>query len=180
VSRQSADHAPGPPTGGALRRFLALALATAGGAGYAPIAPGTFGSMVGVVVFWFVVPIGPIAVAVAAAVASALGVWAAGEAERLYAKKDDGRIVIDEVAGQLVTLLPLAALAGPDQARGPLPLLAGFLIFRGFDIAKPGPVLWAERNFPGGQGVMYDDLVAGALSAGVMTVLILLLGVGDA
>lgn len=178
VSRQPADHAPGPPTGGAPRRVLALALATAGGVGYAPIAPGTFGSMVGVAVFWVVAPFGPYAVAFAAALATGLGVWAAGEAERIYAKKDDGRIVIDEVAGQLITLLPLAALAGPEQLRAPLPLLVAFLVFRGFDIAKPGPVRWAERHFPGGQGVMYDDLVAGVLSACVMVLVFLLLGPG--
>jgi phosphatidylglycerophosphatase A len=178
VSRQPADHAPGPPVGGAPRRILALALATAGGVGYAPIAPGTFGSMVGVAVYWVVVPFGPLAVAFAAALASGLGVWAAGEVERIYAKKDDGRIVIDEVAGQLITLLPLAALAGPDRMRAPLPLLIGFLVFRGFDIAKPGPVRWAERRFPGGQGVMYDDILAGVLSAGVMALLFLLLGTG--
>ncbi len=172
MSRQPADHAPGPPAGGAPRRFLALALATAGGAGYAPIAPGTFGSMVGVAVFWFVAPSGTLAVAAAAVVASAVGVWAADETERIYGKKDDGRIVIDEVAGQLITLLPLAAFASADRVRAPLPLLVGFLVFRGFDIAKPGPVRWAERTFPGGQGVMYDDLVAGALSAVVMAALI--------
>jgi phosphatidylglycerophosphatase A len=173
MSRHQADDAPGPPVGGPTRRIFALALATAGGAGYAPIAPGTFGSLVGVLVFVAVAPAGPVVVTLAAALASAVGVWAAGEAERVFAKKDDGRIVIDEVAGQLITLLPLAMVMEPERVRAPLPLIVGFLVFRGFDIAKPGPVRWAERSFPGGQGVMYDDLVAGALSACVMAALLL-------
>lgn len=176
VSRHPADSAPGPPAGGTLRRVCALALATAGGVGYAPVAPGTCGSAVGVALFVLVAPGGPLLAALAAGLAAALGVWAAGEAERLFAKKDDGRIVIDEVAGQLVALLPLALLLPPERVRSPLPLVIGFLVFRGFDIAKPGPVRWAERSFPGGRGVMFDDLVAGALSACAMVAILLLLG----
>jgi len=159
-----------------LRRLCALALATAGGAGYAPVAPGTFGSLVGVAGFALLAPAGPLAVALAAALTAVLGVWAADEAERLFAKKDDGRIVIDEVAGQLIALLPIVLLVPADRVRAPLPLLAGFLLFRGFDIAKPGPVRWAERSFPGGRGVMFDDLLAGVFAAITLVVLLLLLG----
>ena len=83
---------------------------------------------------------------------------------------------LDEVAGQLIALLPVVFLLGPEGARSPLALLVGFLVFRGFDIAKPGPVRWAERSYEGGRGVMYDDLVAGVLAAGVMVVVLLLLG----
>ena len=95
---------------------------------------------------------------------TAAGVWAAGEAERIFAREDDGRIAIDEVAGQLVALWPLSLLAPPERALAPLPLALGFLAFRAFDIAKPGPVRWAERHFTGGRGVVFDDLLAGAFA----------------
>ena len=79
--------------------------------------------------------------------------------------KDDGRIVIDEVVGQLLTLAPLL-VAGAEHS---LPwLVTGFVAFRVFDIWKPGPVRWAERRFRGGVGVMMDDVVAGVLGAGVL------------
>jgi phosphatidylglycerophosphatase A len=159
-----------------LRRLCALVLATAGGAGYAPVAPGTFGSLVGVALFACLAPAGPLPVVVAIALTAGLGIWAADEAERAFGKKDDGRIVIDEVAGQLIALLPVALLVPVARTRSPLPLLAGFLLFRAFDIAKPGPVRWAERNFPGGRGVMFDDLVAGVFAALVLALALLLLG----
>jgi phosphatidylglycerophosphatase A len=179
VSRLEADQSEGdrpctshgaasPHDESRLRRLAVLALATAGGAGFAPVAPGTFGSLVGVGVYALLAPLGALAVALAAGVASGLGVWSAGEAERLFARSDDGRIVIDEVAGQLVALWPLALLAPPGRALAPLPLCVGFLAFRALDVAKPGPVRWAERRFHGGAGVMLDDLVAGALAAAVV------------
>jgi len=149
-------------------RSLALILATAGGAGYLPIAPGTWGSGVAVVLCWlWAVLDGSLLVYFAAIVASTvLGVWAADATERIYGEKDDGRIVIDEVAGQLLALVPVALWAR-DDAFFPS-LVTGFVLFRVFDIAKPGPIRWAERNFPGGVGVMADDIVAGLFSALVL------------
>jgi phosphatidylglycerophosphatase A len=97
----------------------------------------------------------------------AAGTWAAGEAERILGREDDGRIVVDEIAGQLLALAPLLAL--PPVSRTNLSaLVTGFVAFRLFDIAKPGPVRWAERRFKGGIGVMADDLVAGVLAACVV------------
>jgi phosphatidylglycerophosphatase A len=95
----------------------------------------------------------------------ALGVWAADRAERIYGE-DDGRIVIDEVLGQLLTLAPLLWW-GPASLAG---LVTGFVTFRVLDIWKPGPVAWAERRFEGGAGVVADDVVAGALGAVLMAV----------
>ena len=151
-------------------RAFSLGLATAGGAGFAPIAPGTFGSVVGVGLFVLLVPWGGLGLALAIALVFAVGCWASDQAERHFGTKDDGRIVIDEVAGQLLTLAPLhagtlAAGAGPSAPW----LLAGFALFRLFDIWKPGPVRWAERRFSGGVGVMADDMVAGALGAIALT-----------
>jgi phosphatidylglycerophosphatase A len=90
----------------------------------------------------------------------ALGVWAADRAERIYGE-DDGRIVIDEVLGQLLTLAPLLFWGGASFAG----LVTGFVTFRLLDIWKPGPIGWAERHFEGGAGVVADDVVAGALGA---------------
>jgi phosphatidylglycerophosphatase A len=101
-----------------------------------------------------------------------IGIWAAGAAERHFERKDDRRIVIDEVVGQLVALSPLLALRG----KGLEPIhwvglvVTGFVAFRGFDIWKPAPVRWAERRFPGGAGVMLDDVVAGAFGAVAVSV----------
>jgi phosphatidylglycerophosphatase A len=117
--------------------------------------------------FALIAPLGALAVALAALVATVAGVWAAGEAEEIFARRDDGRIVIDEVAGQLIALWPVSLLA-PERAVAPLPLALGFLAFRAFDIVKPGPVRWAERHFAGGRGVMFDDLIAGAGAGLVM------------
>ena len=158
---------PGAPRPGAARQGCALALATAGGAGFAPVAPGTFGAAVGVALYALLAARVPVLLVPVLLGVSAAGTWASGEAERVFGRHDDGRIVIDEVAGQLLALLPLAVLA-PAHGVAPLPLLAGFVAFRAFDIAKPLPVRWAERSLPGGLGVMADDLVAGALAAAVV------------
>ena len=148
-------------------------MATAAGAGYAPVAPGTFGSAAGVAVYLGLAGLGPWLYGLCVLALLSLGVWASDEAERVYARKDDGRIVIDEVVGQLVTLAPfplLGASAGPGW------LVTAFVTFRCFDIWKPGPVRWAERGFEGGAGVMLDDVVAGLLGAGVMLVLMAFAG----
>ncbi len=152
-----------------------LALATAGGAGYAPVAPGTFGSAVGVALFAVIVPLGLLPVLLAAAALLAAGIWAADHAERIFQKEDDGRIVIDEVVGQLLALAPLAAM-GPALRRAPALLAAGFFVFRLFDIWKPGPIRAAERDFDGGLGVMLDDVVAGIFSAVVVFAIAFALG----
>ena len=108
-------------------------------------------------------PVGPALFGLSWAALFALGVWAADRAERIYGE-DDGRIVIDEVVGQLLTLAPLL-FWGPLSFLG---LVTGFVTFRVLDIWKPGPVGWAERRFEGGLGVVADDVVAGALGAVLM------------
>jgi phosphatidylglycerophosphatase A len=124
----------------------------------------------------------PVYLLLVAAIA-ALGVWAAAESERAFGRSDDGRIVIDEVAGQLLCLAPLVWLGGRND---PWLLVTGFVAFRCFDIWKPGPVRWAERGFSGegrpggglsgGVGVMADDLLAGLLGAGAVALVGAVLG----
>jgi phosphatidylglycerophosphatase A len=159
-----------------LTRRVALLLATGGGAGYAPVAPGTFGSAVGVLVYLPLAGLEPGMFSITVLALIFLGIWAAEEAERAFARKDDGRIVIDEIVGQLLTLAPLVALAPRVALRSPLWLVTGFVLFRCFDIWKPGPVRWAERSLPGGAGVVLDDVVAGLLASVVLGAAVLMVG----
>jgi phosphatidylglycerophosphatase A len=147
-------------------------VATGAGSGHAPVAPGTFGSAVGLLLYPLLDALGPWLYLLATLGLLSLGVWAAEEAERVYARKDDGRIVVDEVVGQLLTLAPLSLLGVPSGFGW---LVTGFVVFRCLDIWKPGPARWAERC-EGGAGVMLDDAVAGLLGAGVMAALV---GVGS-
>jgi phosphatidylglycerophosphatase A len=131
---------------------VALLVATSGGAGYSPIAPGTAGSAVGVVIFWFTRG-WPIAWQAALLVLIALvGTWAASVAAVHFGREDPGEVVVDEVAGQLLTLMATGASFYGTAL--------GFFIFRALDIVKPWPANRFER-LPGGLGIMADDLMAG-------------------
>jgi phosphatidylglycerophosphatase A len=131
---------------------LSLAVATACGVGYVPFAPGTFGSLAGLVLFAGVRATGQPAIEIASIVAVFLvGTWAATAAETHFGGIDPGPVVIDEVLGMLVTLALL-----PVSATG---ALAGFVLFRIFDVVKPPPCNRLER-LPGGWGVMCDDFMA--------------------
>jgi phosphatidylglycerophosphatase A len=145
--------------------------------GWLPVAPGTAGAAVAVCIFvlfslWIPDEMrGFPALAIwlgGTAALTAVGVPAAERAGRHFECEDDGRIVVDEVAGQWLTLAPL--LAVPGAALSAPWVVTGFVLFRVFDIWKPGPVRWAERRFPGGLGVMLDDVVAGVLGAVVLSV----------
>lgn len=131
---------------------LAVFVATAGYSGYFPFAPGTVGSAVGLVVYLLVWWSRSIAVEVGLIVVLFLaGVWAATTAERYFGGIDPGPVVIDEVVGMLITLafIPVG-VAGA---------LAGFFIFRVFDVIKPYPAGRLE-GLHGGLGVMADDVMA--------------------
>jgi phosphatidylglycerophosphatase A len=130
---------------------LAVLLATVGGVGYAPLAPGTVASALTVLFLWLV-PLSRASLLLVVAVVAVVGTWAAHEAERALGGKDPGAIVIDEVAGMALSVLMVPLTPGV--------LVAGFLLFRLFDIVKPYPANTLQR-LPGGVGVMIDDLVAG-------------------
>lgn len=137
---------------------LATHIASLGGIGFLPIAPGTWGSLV-------VLPIALAGPGAALALAVALTATAAWALPRVLPKDaDPGWVVIDEGAGQALALAALPASAGW------LGVALAFALFRLFDIAKPGPVGWADRQ-PGAFGVMLDDLIAGALAALVLLAL---------
>jgi phosphatidylglycerophosphatase A len=133
-------------------------LATWFGAGLLPGAPGTWGSLAalpfGVALSWLA---GPYGLAAAAAALFLVGLWAARSYEHIAEIKDPGAIVIDEVAGQWLTLVP----AGVN----PWAVLLAFCLFRFFDVIKPWPVSWADRHLKGAFGVMADDVIAAAYAA---------------
>jgi phosphatidylglycerophosphatase A len=151
-----------------LSRGVALAIATGAGVGFIPLAPGTFGSLIGVLLFFPLASAGLFVYFAWVAALSGLGVWAAGRAEEIFERTDDGRIVIDEIVGQLIALTPLVALSRGEHALGDfffLLIVTGFVTFRVLDIYKPGVIRWTERNISGGAGVMADDCVAGVFGA---------------
>jgi phosphatidylglycerophosphatase A len=129
-------------------------VATVCGIGLFPVAPGTAGSAAGLAAVWGLERwTGGWGVAVALIICIPAGVAAAEGVAAALKQTDPQVIVIDEVCGMMVTLaaLPLT----------PMTASAGFLLFRGFDILKPFPICWVERRWPGGAGVMADDLLAG-------------------
>jgi phosphatidylglycerophosphatase A len=137
-------------------RSRVIFFATGFGSGFSPFAPGTAGSVVGAVLVWlFFAPLWQRSVALALivfAILFAASCWISGEAERIFNEHDSPKIVIDEVMGMAATMF-LNPLGWPY-------LLAGFLIFRLFDIIKPPPAHWFDREIGGGGGVMLDDLAA--------------------
>jgi phosphatidylglycerophosphatase A len=139
--------------------FLALGF----GAGLAPFAPGTFGSLVGLGIALALAPLGlgwNLAATLAAVVA---GIWICGESARRLGVHDHPAIVWDEVAGMMI-----AMLAAPDSWWG---AVLAFVLFRIFDIAKPWPIREIDHGMRGGAGIMLDDVLAGVFAAlGLMLV----------
>ena len=147
--------------------WAAIAIATAAGAGFSPVAPGTAGSIVGVfiylviewlrigayyphvIIFFFIV-----------------GIWASSRVENLWGH-DSSRIVIDEVVGQMITY---GVAAGRYQLSA-FHILLGFGLFRLFDIVKPFPIRYLEK-FKGGLGVVADDVGAGIFALAVLTLVV--------
>jgi phosphatidylglycerophosphatase A len=130
-------------------------VATAGGLGYAPVAPGTVTSLVVAVVVWALAP-GLPALLGATAVVTAIGIWASSREEARVGVHDPSIIVIDEVAGMLVALI--AAPPGPGW------VLLLFFLFRVFDVWKPYPIDRLQA-LPGGWGIVVDDLLAGVYAS---------------
>ncbi len=142
----------------------ACLLSTWFGAGLLPHIPGTWGSAAALPFAWLIASeFGTTGLVVAAAAAFGVGVWAAGIYVQRSGIPDPGPVVIDEVAGQWVTL----AFAPVS----PLAYLVGFLLFRAFDVLKPWPAGWADRRVAGGFGAMLDDMLAAFYACAIMFLL---------
>jgi phosphatidylglycerophosphatase A len=135
------------------RQKIILFLATGGYLGHLPIAPGTFGSLPGLLICLAMseVPLGYAIFLVLVLIGVAIGI--AQQAEKMIGDKDSNSIVIDEMAGMTVTLLGIPVT--------PFSLILGFFFFRGFDILKPFPARLLDQKVPGGAGIVLDDVMAG-------------------
>ena len=144
---------------------LALHMARLGPVGLVPKAPGTAASAVATLAApWLFLPL-PVGWRLILLTALfLLGSLTADRAARLMGSSDPSCVVIDELVGQWLALLPLSSPVWSNTGLTGLPLLAGFLLFRFFDIFKPGPVRSSEGWLPGGWGIMIDDVVGGLLA----------------
>lgn len=167
------------------RDRLIVFVAQGFGSGWAPKGPGTFGSIVGIA--WFALLLlcpNLTCYAIACVAGVFLSVYICGEAERILKLRDPGSVVIDEIIALPICYLPYVITRG---ANGSLPdpvaafttdwwiILAGFVLFRVFDIAKPPPI-YQSQKLPGGWGVTVDDALAGAFTAVAIQVLLLTTG----
>jgi phosphatidylglycerophosphatase A len=173
------------PRARTLSDYLALSLAT-WGVGYSPLAPGTMGAAVGVGIYLIVCSAGNrifanssaqgwnpetllswrmTSMLLLATVLTVIGVWAATRTEKLLGRKDPGIVVVDEVAGQLITFLFIPLNAGWWV------ILTGFIAFRLFDIWKPYPIRRLEM-LESGLGIMADDVLAGIYAAILLSLLV--------
>ena len=148
-------------------RFF-LFIATGFGSGWLPKAPGTWGSLAGVLLWLGLRQLPPASYAAALAALFVVGTAAAGAAEKILDQGDPGAVVIDEIVGQLIALALVPA--------HPLTAAAGFAHFRFFDILKPFPVGWLDRHIHGGLGIMLDDVAAGACACLCLHTVLWLLG----
>jgi phosphatidylglycerophosphatase A len=134
-----------------MRRFVIL-LATWWGVGFSPLAPGTVGTLAAIPLF-LIFSLLPLWLYLCCLLGLALlACWAAGRAETIFGQRDPGAVVVDEVVGFLVVMIALPP-TWPS-------LLAGFVLFRAFDVIKPPPIRFLERTVPGGYGVVLDDVLA--------------------
>jgi len=135
-----------------MRHFINF-LATGCFIGKVPVAPGTAGTLVGVLLYLLIHPL-PIFVYVVTVIAFIfLSAWVATKAQAIYGEQDPQEVVIDEIAGYLVTM----AFHKFDVWL----IIGGFVLFRIFDIVKPFPLRWIERRFVSGWGIVLDDVAAG-------------------
>lgn len=147
------------------RQFVHM-LAFGFGAGLAPVAPGTVGTLVAVPVWWLLAQLSITVYCVIVVGMGLAGIWICGKTARDLNTPDHPGIVWDEIIGYLITMFmaPVSAVW----------MVIGFLLFRLFDIWKPFPIRWLERRVPGGLGIVLDDVMAGLYAFAVMQALLIL------
>jgi len=145
-----------------MKHFI-LILATGFGVGYSPVAPGTLGTLIAIPVYYFLSNISSPIYEITLVGFFFLSVWISENAEIFFGKKDDQRIVIDEIMGFLITMLWV-----PQTA---ILMGVGFFLFRFFDIVKPFPIRRLEKKLKGGYGVVADDVMAGVYANIVLQVI---------
>ncbi|HAW17483.1 MAG: phosphatidylglycerophosphatase A [Oceanospirillaceae bacterium] len=135
-------------------------LALGFGSGAAPKAPGTCGTLVAVLIYWPLSQLSPEHYLLMLLVTSVMGIYICGQTAKDLGVHDHGSIVWDEFVGFWITMF-----AAPV---GWVWVVVGFVLFRFFDIIKPWPISWIDKNITGGFGIMLDDVIAGVMAAGVL------------
>jgi len=130
------------------------------GSGLAPKAPGTFGTLMAIPIVWLMQSLDLTAYIAVTTLAALLGLWICQFTARALGVHDHPAIVWDEIVGYMVAMLALPFTW--------FNVFAAFVLFRIFDIVKPGPIGWCDKRLTGGAGIMVDDLLAGAASAVVL------------
>ena len=130
------------------------------GSGAAPKAPGTWGTLAAVLIYWPLSQLSPEHYLLMLLVTSVMGIYICGQTARDLGVHDHGSIVWDEFVGFWITMF-----AAPV---GWVWVVVGFVLFRFFDIIKPWPISWIDKNITGGFGIMLDDVIAGVMAAGVL------------
>ena len=135
------------------------------GSGLIRPAPGTWGSLAGLILGYLALTsgVGWLSLLIATLVVTIVGIWAINQIEKTTGVHDAPEIVIDEVAGQWLAIMPLAYYGWSEFG-----FLLAFGLFRLFDILKPWPIGWLDRQVSGGFGVMIDDIVAGIQAAAIL------------
>ena len=147
-----------------MKKNLAVFMATTCYSGFFPIAPGTVGALIAVVVLWFVPALSWPVMSLLALLVFLSGIWAADVVEKAWKREDPGQVNWDEVAGMMVSLIAM-----PKHW---IVFVAAFILFRIFDVIKPWPVNRLER-LHGGLGIMADDIMAGIYSNLVLQIILL-------
>ena len=132
------------------------------GSGLLPKAPGTWGTLVAIPIWFLLAQLSLINYLTATIILSLIGIWLCGVSSKKLGVHDHGGIVWDEICGYLITMVALPVTW--------YWALAGFVLFRLFDIIKPWPIKWLDKKVHGGFGIMIDDLIAGAFAAIILHV----------
>jgi phosphatidylglycerophosphatase A len=151
------------------RERAVLFLATGFFIGTVPFAPGTFGSIIGLPICFLISRLDILVAVICTILFILFAIWVAAAAEKVLKKRDAGAIVIDEIAGLIVTFVGI-----------PLTLktvIVGFIIFRAFDILKPFPIRFLEKKVAGGSGVVLDDVLAGLYGNLILRLAIYITGI---
>ncbi|MBW1898725.1 MAG: phosphatidylglycerophosphatase A [Deltaproteobacteria bacterium] len=151
------------------RERAVLFLATGFYIGTVPFAPGTFGSIIGLPICFLISRLDILLAVICTVLFIFFAIWIAAAAEEVLKKEDAGEIVIDEVAGLIITFIGL-----PFTLKT---MIAGFVIFRAFDILKPFPIRTLEKKIAGGLGVVLDDVLAGIYGNLILRLAIYITGI---
>lgn len=147
-------------------KYLIIIISTGIGIGYSPFSPGTLGSLLGIPIYLLLRFKSNFIYVLFLIIFIFFSIWISDYAQKYFGKKDDQRIVIDEISGFLCTFLFL------DKKI--FSILVGFILFRIFDILKPFPIRNLEKRLKGGYGIVLDDVIAG-IYANIIIQLILLI-----